>query len=131
MSEVVIFSLLGVMRAFLGFFLLEEWENLMKKKYIILSFLMSFVYSTIVVVIGFILFRPITLGIGLMIGDTNYFAIVLILLTLIYLFVLFWIELKNNLLCLEEQYPKEKIKRITIATHILSLIGIVIYGYMR
>ena len=130
MSELYMLILTGIVRILSGLFILKRKEEV-KQGFIIKVLLTSFIYSTLLLIFSVPLFRPVLLGIGLLLGDVfdetiiiNTFAAIYILG---YLFGMLAVEYYNNRKCLQGYYSNKLILRTTLKSHVLSFVIIAVY----
>lgn len=134
MSEIQIAILICFVRIFITGFMLEKWRILGSKKFILLSLFVSFIYSSIFLVIAMSLFRPVALGFGLVfyeiINEEILIKTIFTVFGISYLFIPFWLEYKNSIYCLGELYPKSTLFRANLFSNILSIATLFLWLYL-
>lgn len=126
MSELQMLILTGIIRVFSSTFLVSSNKKSIDR-YLIKVLLISFLYSALLTIVLVVLMRPIVWGVSYVTGIDGYFELLLGLYLVGFVLAIFFIELKNNQLCLEGYYPDETIFWVTFKSHALSLTIMVLY----
>lgn len=126
MSELMMLIFSGSLRVVLGTLLFSGKGKIIDKN-VLICLLLSFLYSTVLTVLLILFSRPIVLGIGMIVQNDSLFPFLSILYSIVFILTIFFLEFKNNFICLNESYPDETIRRNTIISHAFSLLVMVIY----
>ncbi len=126
MSELSMLLLIGVIRVFTSKALLSR-NGQVTEKFLFKVLGLTVVYSTLLTLVLVPLVRPAILGADILFNIDRSVEGIIISYLILYALAVFFLELRNNQICLQGAYPNETIFKATLASHILSVVVWIVF----